>query len=323
MSVERNLIKTDKDFQILDIVMRAGRIQPDVLGPLALPEEIDFTKGVVINGRAPIWLYAHLVLLCQEALYVATFDPRMGAVVVASKAEVGRRVGDVIPGEEILPHLPQHPAVPKQEGPQPSIRSKVIAFLGPPHSGKSVLLNAIRIKMQEELPPECFHRDFFVLRACPDGEGDWFSEIPADVALTLRYKGPFDDQFVDQVCAELEQLRQQKRLLFVDCGGKIDKKNQRILNLCTHALIVSCARELIPEWRGAARSSELEVLAEVESVPTACAEVQATSPLRIRLGKLERGAERGLQIPVELIKAVMEGLGYETLHQGVGREESG
>jgi len=177
--------------------------------------------------------------------------------------------------------------------------------------------------MQEELPPECFHRDFFVLRACPDGEGDWFSEIPANVALTLRYKGPFDDQFVDQVCAELEQLRQQKRLLFVDCGGKIDKKNQRILNLCTHALIVSCAPELIPEWRGAACSSELEILAEVESVPTACAEVQATSPLRIRLGKLKRGTERDLQIPVELIKAVMEGLGYETLHQGMGCEESG
>ncbi len=319
--VEITWIKTDGDFQILDIFLTKGWIQPDVLGRLMLPEGMDFAKGIVINGKAPIWLYARLVVLCQQMPYVATFDPRMGAIVVASRADAGRRVGDIIPGEEILPLLPTPSDAPKEEGLKPSIPSKVIAFLGPPHSGKSVLLNALRLRMQEELPPDCFQRDFFIVRACPDGEGDWFSEIPKDIALTLRYKGSFDDKFVDQVCKELEQLRQQKRLLLVDCGGKIDKKNQRVFNLCTHALIVSRDPECIPEWRGAARASELEILAEVESVPTPCAEVLRASPLVIRLGKLERGAERDLQIPTELIEAVKERLGHGPLHRRMEGEE--
>jgi CRISPR-associated protein Csx3 len=214
-------------------------------------------------------------------------------------------------------------AILREGKPQPSIRSKVIAFLGPPHSGKSVLLNAIRIQIQNQLPADWVNHNFFVLRACPDGEGDWFSEGHLDVVRTLRYKNQFDDQFVEQICEELEQLRQQKRLLLVDCGGKLDKKNQRILSLCTHALIVSWDPEQIPEWRGAARLSELEILAEVESVLSDCAEVQSESPLRIRLGQLKRGNESRLQIPEALIRAVTEGLDYETLHHGMESEESG
>jgi len=299
--VTLTLIPTCEDFQILDIFMGSGRIRPDVIRSLHLPEDIDFTKGIIINGRAPIWLYAYLLRLCQDASWVATFNPMDGAVVVASRSANGPQVGDVIPTEKVLPYLPEHPEAPKREEPKPGIHSKAIAFLGPPHSGKSVLMNAMRIRMQNELPAEKFQRDFYVLRACPDGEGDWFSEIPPDVALTLRYKNRFDDEFVDRICNALEQLRQQKRLLLVDCGGKIDKKNQRILNLCTHAIIVSRDPEQIPIWRGAALSSELEILAEIESTSHRCAEVISTSPLRIRLGKLERGSERDIGLPAELL----------------------
>jgi len=262
------------------------------------------------------------IILCQRAPYIATFDPRIGALVISSCEGATRQVGDIIPINDVLRYIPERD-IPREGKPQPSIWSKVIAFLGPPHSGKSVLLNAIRIQIQKRLPPDWVNRNFFVLRACPDGEGDWSSESPLDVVRTLRYKNQFDDQFVEQICEELEQLRQQKRLLLVDCGGKLDKKNQRILSLCTHALIVSRDPEQIPEWRGAARLSELEILAEVESVPSDCAEVQGESPLRIRLGQLKRGNESCLQIPEALIQAVTEGLDYETLHHGMESEESG
>ncbi len=52
-SVNVNLIPTTDDFQILDIFLTKGWIQPDVLGRLMLPEGMDFAKGVVINGKAP------------------------------------------------------------------------------------------------------------------------------------------------------------------------------------------------------------------------------------------------------------------------------
>ncbi|MCS6805505.1 MAG: CRISPR-associated ring nuclease Crn3/Csx3 [Acidobacteriota bacterium] len=292
------LIPTEEDFQILDIFMEAGRIRPDVIRSLSLPSNIDPAKGVVISGRAPIWLYARLVHLCLNAPWVATYDPKAGAIIVVRRSVDRPQVGDVIPKEKVFCYLPKHSGPSNQEEPKPGIGSKAIAFLGPPHSGKSVLMNALRIKMQEVLPAEKFQRDFYVLRACPDGEGDWFNEIPQEVAMTLRYKNRFDDEFVNQICQALEQLRQQKQLLLVDCGGKIDRKNQRILNRCTHAVIVSRHPEEIPLWRGAAFSSELEILAEVESLTNSCAEVLSSSPLRIRLGKLERG-ER-LAVPDEL-----------------------
>ncbi len=313
--IVRLISPKDENFQILDIFLAIGRIrpnvisslQPNVISSLNLLQGIDPNKGVIINGRAPIWLYARLVQLCQSAIWIAIYDPKDGAIIVASRSATELQVGNVIPVEKVYPYLPKYSGVPKQkeskDESKPESTSKAIAFLGPPHSGKSVLVNAIRLKLQNELSAEKFQRDFYILRACPDGEGDWFSEIPKNVAKELRYKNRFDDEFVNRICEELEKLRQQKQLLLVDCGGKLDRKNQRILTLCTHTIIVSRDPEQIPLWQGAALLSELKILAEIESVSEIRAEVISTSPLRIRLGKLERGEEQKIaeMIPPELI----------------------
>lgn len=283
----------EREFQILDIFMNSARIQPCVMKSLDLPE-VDNQKGIIINGRAPIWLYAYIVQQYREAKWIATYDPKEGAIIVISNSS-DRNPGEIIPTTEVLPYLPIHSSKAK----------KVIAFIGPPHSGKSVLMNAIRIELENKLPKETFERDFYVLRACPDGEGNWFSEIPESQRKILRYKNRFDDNFVNEVCDELQKLRDQKSLLFVDCGGKIDKKNQRILNLCTHAIIVSSDPNQIPVWRGLALSSELEVLAEIQSVNETQSDIISPSPFLIRLGKLERGSEKDLNIPEELLSKLL------------------
>jgi CRISPR-associated protein Csx3 len=78
------------------IVSPDGVIEPVDLNELDLPQSIDWRKGVVIEGRAPIWLYGYLVHICHPALWVACYDPRLGAVVVATHThEVS--VGQVIP----------------------------------------------------------------------------------------------------------------------------------------------------------------------------------------------------------------------------------
>jgi len=166
-------------------------------------------------------------------------------------------------------------------------------------------MNAIRLHVQKTLPPEQFQRTFYVLRACPDGEGDWLTAIDPSIGLTLRYKSPFDDAFLDEICKALENLRYQKRLVLVDCGGKIDKKNQRILNLCTHAIIVSRISEEIPIWCGAALASELDILARVESVRSEMCTIISARPLYLKLGKLERGQEQSLPLPQELLQQVI------------------
>ena len=87
----------DVEFQVIEIVVE-GIATPDDLGQLHLPLAINPRQGVVLTGRAPIWLYGWLVHECHFTRWVACYDPRLGAVVVESHTpEV--RVGQVIPLE--------------------------------------------------------------------------------------------------------------------------------------------------------------------------------------------------------------------------------
>jgi len=61
-----------------------GVIAPADIQGLKLPEGIVFNQGIVIEGKGPIWLYAYLVHECHPAAWVGCYDPRLGAVVVAT-----------------------------------------------------------------------------------------------------------------------------------------------------------------------------------------------------------------------------------------------
>lgn len=67
-------------YQVLtiDLTSPDRLIEPRDLVDLTLPAGIDTTGGVVINGRAPIWLYAHLVHELHPTAWVACYDPRLG-----------------------------------------------------------------------------------------------------------------------------------------------------------------------------------------------------------------------------------------------------
>ncbi|HLC70026.1 MAG TPA: CRISPR-associated ring nuclease Crn3/Csx3 [Patescibacteria group bacterium] len=56
-------------------------------------------KPVLLNGRGPVWGYAMLVHCAHPTPAVATFDPRLGYIVVASHNEAFA-VGSVIPDPE-------------------------------------------------------------------------------------------------------------------------------------------------------------------------------------------------------------------------------
>ncbi len=67
------LIQLDKDENLV----------PEQLKTLE-PPAVDGTRGVVISGRAPIWLYAFLVHHYHPTAWIATHDPRLGYVIVES-----------------------------------------------------------------------------------------------------------------------------------------------------------------------------------------------------------------------------------------------
>lgn len=92
-------------YQLLHIHITTpdGLIEPADLKGLQLPESLIWSQGVVIEGRAPVWLYGYLVHACHPAAWVACFDPRLGAampksggaVVVATHSQVVA-VGEIL-----------------------------------------------------------------------------------------------------------------------------------------------------------------------------------------------------------------------------------
>ena len=85
------------NYQQLNIELGNESVVPEELQNLELPP-IDATQGVVISGRAPIWLYGYLVHKLHPTAWVACHDPRLGAVVVETHTR-GVSVGMIIQSE--------------------------------------------------------------------------------------------------------------------------------------------------------------------------------------------------------------------------------
>lgn len=80
-----------------------GVIEPSDLKALALPNAIAWSQGIILEGKAPIWLYGYLVHACHPAAWIACFDPRLGqaqprsggAVIVATHTKQ-LAIGDIL-----------------------------------------------------------------------------------------------------------------------------------------------------------------------------------------------------------------------------------
>ncbi len=85
-------------YQQLDIeILTVDRVLiPDDMIGLEPLLSIDASRGVVMSGRAPIWLYAYLVHELHPTKWVACYDPRLsGGVVVATHSHQAS-IGQVI-----------------------------------------------------------------------------------------------------------------------------------------------------------------------------------------------------------------------------------
>lgn len=151
---------------------------------------------------------------------------------------------------------------------------------GPPHSGKSVLTYMLTKRLREQ------RVEHYVLRACPDGEGDWSQEAPPDMVRLLRQKGAFSAAFVDRVCRDLDRRHLP---LIVDAGGRPTLDQERIFDHCTHAVLIADNPEGLDEWRARAERHGLSVIAELHSTLSGADRLDAELPvLRGQIAGLER-----------------------------------
>ncbi len=276
-------------FQVIEIKLtRPDRLVfPEDLAQLQLPAGIDARLGVVLTGRAPIWLYGWLVHECHFTRWVACYDPRLGAVVVSSHSpEV--QVG------EVLPVAAQRLHDWRQEG-QDFPLAAAVMVVGPPDSGKSRLAHALF----QALLPE--HPDIYLQRAHWDGEGNWTLDLPLEQAKALKqqYRGRLTPEFFGYHAQAILALRRQKSLVIVDVGGKVDPHKQPLLEACTHYVLVSRDPAAIPLWQEFCRDRRnLHCLAILHTSPESHPPVFRDPP------QLEMGWDPAAPLPVELLQVV-------------------
>lgn len=85
-------VKEFENFTIVHFELK-NTIKPEILKNIEIPE-VNPRKGVIISGRGPIWLHCFLAHKYHHTPFVAIYDPRLGAVVVQSHADI--KEGDVI-----------------------------------------------------------------------------------------------------------------------------------------------------------------------------------------------------------------------------------
>ena len=277
-------------YQILSIALTSQDrlMTPEDLRSLSLPPGLDTTGGVVISGRAPIWLYAHLVHELHPTAWVATYDPRLGAVVVVTHSRLVQ-AGQVIP----LSFSQGRPRM----GP-------ALLVVGPPNSGKSVLSHALFNALLPDFP------DLFLQRAQWDGEGNWTLELPDTAteddreAFKLAYKGDLTDEFYPYQAQAILQLRRQKALVIVDVGGRVQPEKQPVLEACSHYIIISSRLDEIKKWHEFCRDrGNLRCVAVMASTLDRIETIHRREPfLEMTCGPWIAGASEG--VPEVLLEAV-------------------
>ncbi len=141
---------------------------------------------------------------------------------------------------------------------------------GPPHSGKSVLTYSITRALRKR------RIEHYVIRAAPDGEGDWANEADQARVRTLRVKGEFTQAFTDSVC---DNLAHRHLPLIVDAGGRPTPYQERIFGCCTHAVLLAPDADRLVHWRDIAHRHVLSIIAELTSHLQGQQRVASTSPI--------------------------------------------
>ena len=298
----------------IELVSHDRIITPQELPGLALPVGIDPRKGVLISGRAPVWLYAYLVHECHPTLWVACFDPRLGAVVTSTHShEV--QVGQVMPLEVLNLAVPSIKGRTGQERTTKKRNERKAAgpgllIVGPPDSGKSVLSYQIFSTLVRDFP------NIYLQRSHWDGEGNWILELPKTAtdekreAFKLLNKGELTEEFFPYQGQAILNLRRQKRLVIVDVGGMVQPEKRSILKACTHYLIISSKAEEIEPWHDfCLEEGGLEPVAVIHSVLEEKVDVLRQEPfLEIVCGPWVIGRTEGVpQVLQAAIERILRG----------------
>lgn len=171
---------------------------------------------------------------------------------------------------------------------------------GPPHSGKTVLVYTLTQALRQR---QVGH---YVLRACPDGEGDWANESKEQLVQILRGKGQYTPEFVQRVTHDIQNRHAP---LLVDVGGEPRHWQESILAAGTAAILLVANHPENPTfyeqkhtwWQDLFKRHGVPVVADLISQLEGEDFLETTSPIF-------KGQLTGLERHQTLKGAVIEGL---------------
>jgi len=156
-----------------------------------------------------------------------------------------------------------------------------IVFCGPPHSGKSVFI----ANLIDKLPTDAYT----IIRACPDGEGNWSNNKNQNETSIVRKKGKFTKSFIDNACKAIDN--QTNKIVLVDVGGVMSKENEQVFGHCDSYVVLSNDEEQKKEWLEFGKKFGLECVGCLDSSLAGNEEIYSRKPYFT--GKIV-GLERGV-----------------------------
>lgn len=90
------LDKEDYTFIIIESDSKDGIFVTEELSNINSPCQ-RFNKGIILSGKAPIWVYAALVHYFHPTAWLAIYDPGLNSAVVVMTSTRGVAPGDLIP----------------------------------------------------------------------------------------------------------------------------------------------------------------------------------------------------------------------------------
>ena len=133
---------------------------------------------------------------------------------------------------------------------------QAILIAAPPNSGKSVLAYLLSQHLRDARMPH------ILLRAAPDGEGDWFYESPDETRYLLRQKGEFSPRLVQAMRRAIER---RALPMLVDIGGLPRDDQFNWFDACTHVIHLYQEEDDRREWGQWLEARSLILIAELHS----------------------------------------------------------
>ena len=141
---------------------------------------------------------------------------------------------------------------------------------GPPNSGKSVLTAHLTQALRQR---GCQH---YVLRANPDGEGDWTHWADPEGVRSILVPHTWTPEFVTGICTDIAQRHLP---LLVDVGGRPQPWQEAIFVACTHAILLTPDETAAAEWRARVTRHNLQLLADLRSALYGVGRLDTPTPI--------------------------------------------